>query len=72
VNVEFGVEQRVQQRPIADRAEQRGDRVGRGAADRLAAITGFPSPDLFERFGLPPRATEVGRALLIAVLRDAG
>jgi RNA polymerase sigma-70 factor (ECF subfamily) len=23
-------------------------------ADRLATITGFPSPDLFERFGLPP------------------
>ena len=22
--------------------------------DGIAAITGFPSPDLFERFGLPP------------------
>jgi RNA polymerase sigma-70 factor (ECF subfamily) len=28
------------------------------AGDGIATITGFPSPDLFERFGLPPDMTE--------------
>jgi hypothetical protein len=27
------------------------------AADGIATITGFPSPDLFARFGLPPEYT---------------
>ena len=36
--VELGVEQRVQQQAVADRPEQRGDRLRRGAGEHRAAL----------------------------------
>jgi hypothetical protein len=43
------------------------------AGDGIATIAGFPSPDLFDRFGLPPPATDISlRGLLPAWCAEAG
>jgi len=47
-----------------DRCQGYGIMVFTTAADGIATITGFPSPDLFARFGLPPNTPDSGQRKL--------